>query len=432
MVDEQMTDDLRAVFKDAAGHAPAPDHGLLERVETRYRGRRRRRAAGVTAAAVALAVGATGVLGASLRPGGGDAPRPASKPVPGPLKPSKPGPVVDLRKTAPQAFRTLPKNLPNGREFQGVQVLDDGQVLGVTWSSFEMTDRIWVYDLAKGKARVVTTIKLPRGQKWFANAMAAGDGQVAWTMHRSTDEADPEQIELWTAPLAGGEARRVTSIAPDQSPLQDAVTSELVVAGGEAAWAVPAGVLTVPLAGGKPRVLPGTKGHQIVSWPWIGTPGKGPNGDRAGTVVFKDLRNLRTGERRTATTTPFKGTWTCGLEWCVGGPASGVTYTGPVGQTVQRRDGRDGRALPTDTTGSLLSLMDGKILFNRYIVYGPGRRGPHNYTLYDLRTGRLLDTGVRTLSGGKVPGLLASPGDAVLSLPVKGDGTVLLDLSKVG
>ncbi|MGI5166540.1 hypothetical protein ACQEU3_19515 [Spirillospora sp. CA-253888] len=429
MVDERMADDLRAVLKNAAGDAPAPDRDLLERVETRYRGRRRRRMAG-TAATVAVVVGATGVLGAALLPGGDDAPRPASKPVAGPLKPSMPGPVVQLKKTAPQAFRTLPKNLPNGREFNPDQLLDDGTVLGTTWSSFELTDRIWAYDPATGKARVVTMLTMPRGQKWFANSITAGDGQVVWTMNYESGVDGSEKIELWTAPLAGGKARKVTQISGAQNPLRGAVTSKsLAVSGGEAAWATPDGVVTVPLTGGTPRLVPGTRGYQILSWPWVGTPGRGEQGAKLGEVLFKDLRNLRTGERRTAATARFKGAWFCGLVWCVGSEAAGVVYQGSPGQMVQRRDGKEGRALPANQAGGLFA---GEIFLDRYVLYNAKRKHPRNHMLYDLQTGRLLDTGIREATSGTMPGLLASPGDRVVSLPGKGGTTVLLDLSKVG
>ncbi|MFC9977984.1 hypothetical protein ACFVH6_44465 [Spirillospora sp. NPDC127200] len=433
MVDDPMTDDLRAVLKNAAGYAPPPDNELLARVETRYRGRRRRRMAG-TAATVAVVVGATGVLGAALRPGGDDAPRPASKPTAGPLKPATPGPVVELEKTAPQAFRKLPAKLPNGRGFHPVQMLDDRTVLGTTWSSFELTDRIWTYDLTTGRARLVTTLTIPRGPKWYANSITAGDGQVAWTMNRSNGGAEFEptfdRIELWTAPLAGGAPRKVTSIAVAQSPLQgDTTSAELAVSGGEANWATPAGVLTVPLTGGTPRLLPGTKGYQILSWPWIGTPGRGRTGPKLGEVLYKDLRNVRTGERRTATTAKVKGAWSCGLVWCLGGPASGVTYQGTPGLMVQRRDGKEGRTLPA---GRGVGPLPGVTFLDRYILYRPSRDRSRNHLLYDLRTGRLLDTGMRDPGSGPVPGLLASPGSGILSLPGEDGARTLLDLSKVG
>ncbi|MFI6515016.1 hypothetical protein ACIBF1_05580 [Spirillospora sp. NPDC050679] len=460
MVDEQMTDDLRAVLKNAAGHAPPPGRDLLERVESRYRGRRRRRMAG--AATMAVVVGATGVLGASLLLGGDGygKPRPASKPTAGPLKPTTPGPVVQLEKTAPQAFRTLPKRLPNGQDFHPDQMLEDGTVLGTTWSSFELTDRIWVYDLAKNKARAVTDVTMPRGQKWFANDLTTADGQVVWTMtyhgdKSSFEEPGFEKLELWTAPLAGGAARKVTSITAAQKPLDQGTSTsdELALDGGEAVWATTAGVLTVPLTGGKPRLLPGTKGYQILSWPWIGTPGRGTKGPKVGEVMFKELRNVRTGERRTATTARFNGAWTCGLVWCFGGMASGVTYHGTQGQRIQRRDGKEGRVLPESDVKLMFS---GQTFLDRYILYRPrpaqtgrtpvrprpGQKGrtptqlnrskPSNHMLYDLQTGRLLDTGVRQPSSGSMPGLLASPNSRIMMLTGEDGATILLDLSKVG
>ncbi|XRQ16302.1 TolB family protein [Actinomadura welshii] len=412
-----MTDDLdralRGALTTAARQAPAADPGLLERVEAGHRRRRRRRAS-AAALAVAVVVGGTGAAGGLLR-SGEDAPPVAS---PGELEPvsrADLGAPVKVRERWPDAVRTVPGELPNGRELHPVTLLDDGTLVGRTWSSLEKADKLWAYDLDARKATVITDIVVPRGSKIFASDFTVGGGQIVWWLSYRVDGRDT--VEIWGAPVAGGTARKLTGLPGDN-------VSTLLIDGDAIVWGMADGVYRVPLAGGTPERIPGTDGFGIVSWPWIGSPAS--DGKKVGDIKYKSLWNVRTGERRGARLAPYKGMWSCGVTWCVGGPAPGITYHGKPAIAVQRRDGEAGSLI---TSNGLIGPMWGAI-HGRFLVYHPRRSAVGNHVLYDVETGTLLDTGARQYNGERMGPAL---NDRDPQHFVSGeDGLVLIDFSKIG
>ncbi|TDE32670.1 hypothetical protein [Actinomadura sp. 6K520] len=411
-----MTDDLdralRGTLTTAARKAPAADPGLLERVEAGHRRRRRRRTS-AAALAIAVVVGGTGAAGGLLR-SGEEAPPVAA---PGKLKPvsrADLGAPVKLRDRWPDAVRSIPGELPNGRALHPVALLDDGTLVGATTSSFEKSDKLWSYDLDARKATVITDIVVPRGSKIYASDFTVGGGQVVWWLSYRAGGRDT--VEIWGAPLAGGTARKIAGTRGDS-------VSTLLIDGDTVVWGMKDGVYRVPLAGGTPEKIPGTGGFGIVSWPWIGSPASDAN--KAGDVKYKSLRNVRTGERREAVLAPFKGAWSCGVIWCVGGPASGVAYHGDAVAAVQRRDGKAGRSMPVD---AFIAPREG-VIYGRFLPYFPSGHLPRNHVLYDFETGALLDTGVRRFNEAIAP--RRDDSDPQLFIEGKG-GTTLIDFSKIG
>jgi hypothetical protein len=240
--------------------------------------------------------------------------------------------------------------------------------------------------------------------------LAVGDGYVAWwTGHSQNGET---AAEIWSAPLrAGGRSRKITTMPAGKDA--DGGVDRLVIAGGKAIWSLstfspgaPAGIFTAPLTGGEPTKIPGSDGYHIVDWPWAGAPDD--RGRSPALVAFKDLRNMETGERRTAKVGP--GRWTCGLTWCV--------RPNPSSMTLVRRDGSDGRLLPGDGRPMLSGVA-----LDRFVLV------PREETiqLYDLSSGRLADLGAPRMPRSF---RVFMPGDR-LYLMDRADGSFVVDLTAI-
>ncbi|GAA0555913.1 hypothetical protein [Actinomadura livida] len=412
-----MTDDLdralRGTLTTAARKAPPAEPGLLQRIEAGHRRRRRRRAS-AAALAAAVVLGGTGAAGGLMR-SGEDAPPVAA---PGKLKPvsrAALGAPVKVREQWPDAVRSIPGELPNGRELHPVDLLDGGTLVGATWSSLQKPDELWSYDLDTQKAAVITDIVVPRGSKIYASDITVGGGQVVWWLSYRVEGRDT--VEIWGAPVAGGAARKVTGMRGDS-------VSTLLIDGDTVVWGMEDAVYRVPLPGGTPEEIPGTGGFEIVSWPWIGSPAA--DGDRAGYIRYRSLWNVRTGERRGAHLAPLKGAWSCGVIWCVGATSRvrGATDDRGMVTAVQLRDGRAGKALPFDDP-----MGPGRqIVYGRFLPYFPKGLRTENHVLYDVETGKLLDTGIRRYN--EVMGRARNDRDPHYFVTNK-DGTTLIDLSKI-
>ncbi|MEW2352306.1 hypothetical protein [Spirillospora sp. NPDC029432] len=411
---------LRGTLATVAGDAPPPVADLLERVETGHRRRRRRRRL-AAALSIAVVLGGTGTVGVAARSGEGAAPVAAKPSGLAPVPLSGLGEPVQIRKKWPGAVRSLPARLPNGREYRPATMLGPDSMLVSTWSSFERTDALWEYDFRDRRVRRVADVVVPPGAKIFPSDFTVAGGQVVWWL--VTRAAGAETVQFWAAPLAGGKSRRIAAM-----PLAGGRPADMIVDGGDVVWTLGGGrsaaIYRVPLSGGAPRKIPGTDGLRILSWPWAGAPGD-ERSARVGDVRFKSIRNLQTGERRTANVASFKGVWDCSVNWCVGGPASDVVYkSDELATPVQRRNGRDGRSLPVDAG------MHGGVLYERFVRYQPRELRTRNHVLYDLETGTLLDTGIRRGSSGIAPSDRRDGRNPWL-LQGNESGTFLIDLSKI-
>ncbi|MFG2013439.1 hypothetical protein [Actinomadura geliboluensis] len=410
-----MNDDLgtalRGTLATAAREAPAVRPELLETVEAAHRRRRRRR---VSAAALgaAVLVGGTGAVGMVAR--SGDGPPPVA--APGALKPLSAadlGTPVKVRERWPDAVRSVPGRLPNGRTLHPVALLDGDVLVGTTWASLQLPDKLWSYDLGTGRANVITDLVVPPGSRIYSSDFTIARGRVVWWLSYRAGGRDT--AEVWGAPLAGGTAHKITGLPGDG-------VSTLLIDGDSVVMGMGGAVYRAPLAGGAPVKVPGSDGFAIVSWPWIGSPASREGG--LGSIGFGSLRNAATGERRDARLAPFKGAWSCGVTWCVGGPTSGVTYHRDMKTAVQRRDGKAGRTLPGDPVGPGPELV-----YGRYLPYFPdGLFKTKTHVLYDVESGVLLDTGIRR--NNEMMGAARDDRDPQYFFTTK-SGAMLLDLSKI-
>lgn len=396
---DELEDALKGALRTASQDAPAVAPDLLDRLAHRHRARRRRRAlsAGAAAAAVVMAVGGTNLL---LRPGDdrGATPLTGKSPTPMPTaKLPRPEPIPKA------AVQTVPRTLPNGRRYTVHVALSPTSLLVTTESSFEKADRVWAYDLRTRRATKITDVVVPSGSTTFASDFTVGDGQIAWWLEYKAGRRF--FTEIWAAPLAGGAARKVVSL----NAASDAGGSmgNLVVGGGMVRWSQGAfgegadkGVYEAPLAGGPVRMMPGTEGHRILAWPWIGTPGR--TSSKVGEITYRRLRNVETGKVLDAEVPKAEVTWDCGITWCFGGGATGIIYRGEgPGSYVVRRDGTAARMF----VGRGVDLFRGQhSLYDRFLpqLIPGGKKNTSKVALYDLVSGRLLELG--TTEDGDMPG----------------------------
>ncbi|MFF0520817.1 hypothetical protein ACFYTC_19065 [Actinomadura nitritigenes] len=396
-----MTDDLqralKTTLKAASLDAPQAAPDLLDQLAGRARARRRNRAT-MAVAAVTTALLVTAGTSAALRAGNA----PGSGALSGKNAGGLPTETVPSPVPVPRAaVRTEPDTLPNGRRYNPEVALDGTSLLVSTESRPDVIDQLWVYDLQDHQATKVTDVVEPGTSTQYAGNLAAGDGQAVWSQEGTV--AGRAVTEIWAAPLTGGNARRVVSL---DAGSKEAGIGRLVVGGGTISWSRAANggaagtaddehgsasgataVYEVPLAGGPVRIVPGTDGYRILSWPWIGTPGT--SSGRAGDADFKRLWNLATGQTRTVRLPKSPNTWTCWISWCVGGPPLGVTLDRVPDTRVLPLAAGTGRAVPADEL-PVSEPPEGSLMYDRFLSLANGDKRD---TLYDLATGRMMDLG---------------------------------------
>jgi len=401
---EELETALRRTLRDAADRAPKAPAGIAN-----PGGRRVRRvppramlaAAAVIVAVTGTAVGVRTVLtDPARRVSAGRtaaAPSPSLHPV-GKLR------LPPIEQVWPGVAVRLPKTLKNGRVFHPAAIIDAHTIAVTTDASFEKADALYAYDLRTNAARRITDIVTPPGTKLFASDFIGGGGYVAWWLHDGT------RTEVWAAPVAGGPARLVGE-TPGTGP------SQLAIVGTEAVWSPgdTGGVYRAPLAGGgRARMVPGSASMHLLQWPWIGGPPallRAPIKDNPG-VAFAHIENAVTGDKRSARLTD-QAIWRCGPTWCVGADDHFVTE-------AQRRDGGGRRAIPPTPRGRLLLPP----ILDRFVITVPSGG---TVAVYDLRTGKIGDLGVRTSGGYVVSQRPSSP----LYWTTTATGYVVVDLAAI-
>ncbi|MGH3490476.1 MAG: hypothetical protein ACRDP8_21510 [Actinopolymorphaceae bacterium] len=328
----QVEHELVRTLESAAGRAPTPEPDLLAQVERR-RLHLQQRAQVVLAGAAVLAVvaGSAVALDATRSSGGSTTVTAAGPSVDAPTERRPADLTVEpIEKLWPDAVHNVPDRLADGRKFRPQTMVDERTVLVSVDARFEDVGELWLYDLQDRTARKVTTVRTPKDAKVFASNFTIGEGYVVWWI------AHPDMwrtsIELWAAPLAGGEAHLVGGVHGEGG-----VAGLIDITAGKVRWSLSGGgVYEAPLSGGAPTLIEGTEEFGLVDWPWAGTPARSLeswSGSPPDEITYRTLRNLRTGEERTAP--ERRGSWTCRVEWCVG--------TTEDGGAVQRRDGTGGR-----------------------------------------------------------------------------------------
>lgn len=365
--------DVAAALRRAADGAPDPVDllaGLGER--RRRRTRQRYRTALAAAGVVAVAVGGT----AAVRGGHQTtavANRPSATSTTAATAEStaiRKGPAKPAREVWPEAVFTLPKKAADGFTYRPVTALSPTEILVTAESSFEKAGRVELYDLANHTSRVLTEM-VPQGKGYYAQAVEAGSGHIAWWGTRPN--TGDTWADFWVAPIQGGRAVRVGEVTGALSKVETiGVTADHVV------WSPRSGgVYRIPIGGGAVEKMPDTDGLWLLAWPWAADVPVGMNTMDTSDRNQSLLVNLETGERRAVTAAAGVQRLRCAVEWCVGRSGEHLV--------AQRLDGSATRNLPSPSS--------------EQTAYG-GRFVWIGHSLYDIATGR---SGMLSAVGGDGP-----------------------------
>ncbi|GAA0992055.1 hypothetical protein GCM10009555_080480 [Acrocarpospora macrocephala] len=268
--------------------------------------------------------------------------------------------IRPIEQVYPDAVHEVPARLPDGRPYDVVGMIDRGHALLGSHrdSRSDRTDGLWSLDLATGSATQLVKVSAPKGTVVSAWYTAVGEGRLAWWTARRV--MGKMTTTFFTAPVTGGEQRAIAE-APGY-PLA------LAIDGGRLVWtrSGAGGAYEVPLTGGTPRPIEGTKGLHMVRWPWLGRPGfrleDPPN------VVHAEIVNALTGERRTAPA--WRAPTSCSVTWCVSR------------DRVGRRDGTSMRTMP--------SWQHNAPALDRFLLF-TSPKSDRFHLLADLATGVTTD-----------------------------------------
>jgi len=359
---------LAGTFARAAAQAPTASPDFIRSVTARQARRRRAHVAMLAAAAAVIVVVAGTVVGTRVFGPTERLAAPAATPTSS-LAARTP-PVVDkiaptIRGIWPGAVHTVPRTLPNGKEFNPDAVVDGRVVVGMARQKM-VTDGvdIWSYTLTTRRFARIARFT-PSGVGSVPTALV-GDGVVVvrWTSRSGAEE-------VWSVPITGGEPRKVTSLAVTRpgDTFSRGLTAE--VADGKVLlnpWQ--GGVYQAPLSGGEARLIPGTRGYHLLRWPWAVRPEAGS--ELAGWSARppgRRLLDLRDGSRHDAANLPRGLEWKCGVTWCIGGG------------TALRRDGTGARVVP----GVAYRAYYGGDVFS---VSQTAKDGKRAMAIFDPATGR--------------------------------------------
>ncbi|MGW4469640.1 TolB family protein [Nonomuraea sp. NPDC004354] len=355
-------EDLVRALRQAAERAPQHDLSAAISVRRRRRTRQRWMGAALAVAAVIGVAGAGTLIARGIFTSGGEGG--VASPVsgsPGEAVASVEAPPRDVRTAAPtpgggiedvwpKAFFTMPAKNAEGWRYRPITGISPTEVLLNAESSFEKAGRIEIYDSETGTFRTVADVPATPGLKRYFPQSAAVDGQsVVWW-------AVAGQVrEIWTAPLAGGEARMVATFTGEHLDIE-----AIAVKGEHIYWSEQNGTVWRLLqTGGDPEKI--ADGLHLISWPWASDVGERDLGKNQTKVV-----NLETGETRQVTAAPNAKELRCGPVWCLGAGLG------------QRLDGSDVRTFD----GFVGGLSPYPILDRYVFLY---------HSVVDLEAGTILD-----------------------------------------
>jgi hypothetical protein len=389
--------DLDRALAVAADAAPPPNVDFLAGVERRHRARRRRRVTGATAA-VALAV--AGTLGAVNLPVRHRPPVTVTvTPTPSVTKPVSAPDFAHLRpadEVWPQAVRTLPVTLPDGRPYTVAAALggdryilraDELVTVTGTGSVGEVSiagGDLFVHDL---RARTTTLLGDPMPAGWRSESVTVNDGVVAWVRGKYPD------YEVWTWRGAG---------APTVAA--SAVTSMLAgprwaVAAGDRVYWSDRNMRNAPLAGG-PVVTDREIGESTpgswapISGEWVRLAYFAPGHER--------MYNFVTGEHFRQDLEGRAQRMACTRSWCAGVTDKIVRFG------AQRLDGSG--FVESNVSGNVYAQrgLGGRIVLGRVSIFAESKPLGRDTVVpfaWDLETGRAgaIDA-LPTRSGQPMPG----------------------------
>ncbi|MBM7787878.1 TolB family protein [Tenggerimyces flavus] len=319
---DQLEQEIERVLREAGENAPTPPPGLLARIDDRaHRRRRTRIGTGAVCLAAAAAVTAVAIASGVVR-----APNATPQPMQTPTKTMVEGVKILPPKPAeelwPEAVHQINGYLPKDRHLVPMDFIDNENLLVGIVEVGGAKEALYRYELATRKVTKLTDIGVPME----ADGFTISGGWIVWYVESETHG------EIFGVPVAGGQVRQLATGVPGEG------IEGIAVDGDSVYWASSNGtsvrILSAPF-GGMAKEVPNSDDAMIVSWPWIGSPI--PPVEPVPGIAFRDLRNVRTGETRTAT--DRTGTWACHLTWCVGGTDKQVF--------VERRDGTQRQQLPS-------------------------------------------------------------------------------------
>ncbi|MGS2644909.1 TolB family protein [Streptosporangium sp. G12] len=382
-------DKLTRVLTGAADQVPERARVTLSAAVRARRRPRRAPAALLAAAAVVVVAGGAGTAVRTLGPSAVKQPAVNSTDAQGPTPQPTPAPEEKLpppiERVWPRALHKIPAKLPDGRVHHPQSLLDDRTMLVMTGRSDGTRQFLWTYGLEGGGPRRIAEIPT-RNSTLYAEDVTAGGGDVVWWASYK-DPGRQRVARIWTVPVGGGTPRKVADV-PLENIMKKGHIGKLEVVGRDVVFSRESGgVYRVPLRGGEPRAVPGTEGRYLLRWPWVGRHTDRDNllkqGDLAKLIVFAELFNVETGERRDAVVKPDEKLVRCGVNRCYG--QSLPTGAGPR-NFVRDRDGSRERTLPPDVQ------LDDQPGLERFYKRMPMDGGVF---LYDLVTGTSADLGVR-------------------------------------
>jgi hypothetical protein len=235
-----------------------------------------------------------------------------------------------------------------------------------------------------------------------------GGGHVVWWT--ATDDS---VAHLWAVPLEGGKAEIVADHRIPEGDDGSGIDGLAVVNGKIVFSLYVGGVFTVPLEGGTVEPVEAGAGMHLLTWPWAGTPGMG--GEPTGTR-FGRIRNLETGEIRTAVTHPGEQLRTCGVTICLGRSAEGEVF-------FRQRDGASQKNVPGDVSTAMPPTQD------RFYVSAYGDRMPAGVGLYDLDSGKSGYLGIQG-EGNSIRLPSTDTTGRILSYTV-GEDLYMVDLARI-
>jgi hypothetical protein len=374
---------LRDSMVRAAERAPHTPSTLAYQVETLYRRRWQHRRTLIAAVAVIVAGIAAGVP--SLGPATTAVQRATA--------------VEPIEQVWPQAIKKVPASAVKGNL---IAKLDDHTLLLETWSQTKQLDYLYTYDIDTDATHEIVDVTR-QGSHKFPPGYVVGDGHIVWWY------VTQERLELVTAPLTGGEQRVFATLdRRDMTGAGDMIDELAVVAGKVVFSLEKGGVYTVHLAGGTVEPVPQADGMHLLRWPWVGTSNR--YSDPRTDVLFKDMLNVKTGERSTAVVHPGDQYVKCAVTRCTGVKADGQPFS-------RLRDGSQETDLPTGAVSLTPQLMD------RFHV-------EDNIVLRDLSTGAEADLGMPAGQATYRFYPTRSQHRSLLAYQVK-DEVVLVDLTKI-
>ncbi|GAA3240610.1 hypothetical protein [Actinocorallia longicatena] len=307
---ESLEEALTRVLAARAGRTPPVPGGMAEAVRAHRRRRTRRIRMATVTATVTTAVLVAATVVVAVRAGDREA-GPIVTPGPAVSGPEGRRPAGGLRPEPLEslwggAVRTFPDTLGDGTPFDVRDIIDDRNVL-ISTGPEERPSRLLRYDVRTRETAPIASLRVPSGAR--LGGFVTGDGSTAW------DVWTGDRAEIWTAPIGGGKAVRVLSVAHGEFEWP---VERLQISGGRLLWSDGDGVHRLPLTGGQPEKVPGSSGLHLLIWPWAGTPGE--NAEDKTRLPFRTITNLQTGRTLTAgfPVPRMGGLWDCGITWCFG------------------------------------------------------------------------------------------------------------------